>query len=282
MFVPRLLLAASAAALVLAGCGGDGDDDSTGASETPAEGGELFTQTAGAGTLAPVQGKNDVFTLTLSDASKDVTQFTDRPVRSATTESLEDFVNQWATRGFADDPPNAALVLDEESENADTSVFELAQPKYESTSGDVSYQATQIEGATAALPNPDADARPPSKFGQAHLFIDPGSTPTVDFFVQTRSQSGAGGGRVVLTLDAPFTVLVGSGTQEAVWAGEGGGYIGGSAISVTGEGQIDVQVAGGSPPITGTANIPSGTTVSAQVANGATRPVKSGSFSLSP
>ena len=280
---PRLALTAAlvvASALALAACGSsDNKSSSTQASASGAAGGELFAQTSDSGTLTPIQGQSGVYDLTLSNAAPDVTQFTDRPVRKASTESLADFVASWDQRGFGQDPPNAALVLDQQPPASDTSVYELADPRLDKASGDVTYRATHVEGGTTALPQPDRNAATPAKFSQAHLFIDPGSTPTVDFFVQANSSNG----RMELTLDSPFTVFVGAGQQEAVFAGgPGGGFVGGNAVSITGNGSIDVQVAGGNPPITGTARLPSGARVTAQVNSGATRPIQNGSFSVGP
>jgi hypothetical protein len=280
---PKLLAMAVAAvsSLGVVACGDDDNEDGT-ATKSASPGGELFAQTGAGGALAPVKGQDDVYELTLTGVAPNVTEFTDRPVRQASAESLADFVESWEQRGFAQDPPNAALVLDQEAEDADTSVFELADPNYDEAAGELSYRATHVEGGTAALPEPDQDLVPPPKFGHAHLFIDPGTTPTVDFFVHI--DGAPQGEHTVLTLDSPFEVFVGPGTQEAVWAGGiGGGFIGGQVINLSyAEGEVDVQVAGGSPPITGTAKIPAGADVTVQVNDGATRKISSGSFSLSP
>ena len=101
----------TALSVLAAGCGG-GDDEGSSDSTTAAAatGGDLFTQTTHTGSLQPISGQDDVFTLTLDQPSPDVTVFTDRPLRSASTESLQGFVSNWDTRGFSQDPPNAALV----------------------------------------------------------------------------------------------------------------------------------------------------------------------------
>ncbi|MGH2955445.1 MAG: hypothetical protein ACRDL6_00420 [Solirubrobacterales bacterium] len=274
MAIAAVMLAAS---LTLAACG---DDDGEETSTAVEGGGLLFAQTTGGGSLAPVQGQEDVFELTLTDPAPNVTSFTDRPTRRASTETLAEFVEQWAQRGFEDDPPNAALVVDAQPEEGDTAVFELADPRLDQGSGQVTYRATHVDEGTHALPIPDAEVLPPSNFGDAHLFIDPAATQTNDFFV--RVDGGPSGGRTEITLDSQFSVFVGPGVQEATFAGGvGGGVIGGQRVRLVGSaGEIDVQVAGGSPPITGTAQIPSGANVTIEVNDGATQKISSGRFSV--
>jgi hypothetical protein len=282
VLVRRLLLVlaiATSCSLVLTACGDD-DGDGTTTSASTAPGGELFTLTGSGGTLTPVQGQEDVFDLTLTGASPDVTKFTDRPVRQASSEPLADFVESWSSRGFAEDPPNAALVIDQQEENADTSVFELADPSYDQASGDVTYRATHIDGGTAALPNPDEDALPPDKFGQAHLFIDPGATPSIDFSLSVEGPPGRHD--TIITLDSPFEVFVGPGEQAAEWLTPepAGGILGGQIIQLGSSGDLGAQVTGGPPPITGTAKIPSGADVTIQIGDGAPKPIGNGRFSV--
>ena len=272
--------------IAIAGCGGDDDDDSTAASSTDGTattgtassgGGELFSQTAHSGSLTPVKGQTDFFTLTLDD-SVDVTSFTDRPIRSAGTETVADFVDNWAARGFEQDPPNAALVLDQEPDNADTSIFTLANPTFDQASGAVTYEATHITGGTASLPT-DEHIDPPAKFGDTHLFIDPSGTSTVEFFIQANTTSKTA--RLTITLDPQFSVVVGGGNQLEYSSGGGGGNLNGSnLIQMTGGGTLDLQVTGGAAPITGTATVPSGEKVTVTVGSGQPTPLPSGKFSI--
>lgn len=208
-----------------------------------------------------------------------MTSFTDRPARRASAESLAEFVEQWPQRGFEDDPPNAALVVDAQPEDGDTAIFEIANPRYDEASGQVTYRATQIDEGTAALPVGDKEALPPAKFGDAHLFIDPGSTPTTEFFL---SVTGApNNSQTQITFDSQFTVAVGA--QEAAWAGPTlGGTVSGSSIKILGSaGTLDVFVGGGSPPISGSARVPSGANVTVEVGNSGPQKISSGRFSLS-
>jgi hypothetical protein len=268
----------AAAVLLLAGCE-DGGEDSGGDATAAALAGELFTQTAHSGSLTAVPGEDDVFTLTLDDPAPNVTVFTDRPVRSANTEPLKDFVESWDSRGFEEVPPNAALVLDEAPDDADTAVYTIADPKLDTSSGAVSYTATRIPSGTASLP-PDEGAEHPEKFGDAHLFIDPSGGTTVALALQVQQNQG---GRVQLAFDSPWTVVVGNGEQGIGYItapNPGGGTIISQTVTMTSSGGVEFAVTGGSGPVTGTATVPSGAKLTVQVGDGPTTPVKNGRFSF--
>jgi hypothetical protein len=273
------------ALLAIAGCGGGDDDGSDqGAAASSSGGGDLFTQTSHQGSLTPIAGKDDVFKLTFAEPSPDVTVFTDRPARSASTESLPDFVGQWEERGFAEDPPNAALVLDQEPDDADTAVFTLAEPSYDQGSGAVTYTATHVRGGTASLPS-DEDIDPPPTFGDAHLFIDPsGSGDQHDFAISVVNNEG-NGGQVRIAFDPPWEVFLASDDQEVsylVGPKPGGGAVEASNATLGGPGSLDFQVQGGTGPITGTATFKSTNGVTISIDDGPEQTIKSGKFSLSP
>jgi hypothetical protein len=275
--VPLLLLVAI---LPTAGCGDD-DDGSDDEQASAAAGGELFTQTAHSGSLEPLAGKDDTFTLTLDDPAPDVTAFTDRPVRSATTEPLGDFVAGWPQRGFDQDPPNAALVLDQQPDDADTAVFTLADPTYDQSSGAVSYTATHISGGSASLPS-DEDVDPPPTFGDAHLFIDPSTAGEVHGF-ELDVNSARQGRHVKLTFDSPWTVIFAGDQQEVsydVGPDVGGGVLLPSEVDLISAGSVQFGIGGGTGPITGTATIPGGAAVSVSIDDGPDQPLRNGSFSL--
>jgi hypothetical protein len=269
---------------VLAGCGG-GDDkaSSDNANAAVSPGGDLYTQNTHTGTLEPISGRDDVFTLTLEQPAPDVTVFTDRPVRSASTESVSHFVDQWNQRGFAQDPPNAALVLDQEPDNADTAIFKLADPSYDSDSGTVSYTATHVTGGTASLPA-DEHIDPPPAFGDAHLFIDPSGSGD-QHAMAIDVQGGRQGEKTDITFNAPWSIALGSSDQGAsyiVGPNVGGGFFTASEVNMTSAGGVQFTLGGGTGAITGTARIPSGATVGIQVDENPEQTVKNGSFSLSP
>jgi hypothetical protein len=269
---------------VLSGCGGGGDNASSNdANPGGPAGGDLFTQNTHTGTLEPIAGRNDVFTLTMKQPAPDVTVFTDRPVRSASTEPLASFVDQWDKRGFAEDPPNAALVLDQQPDDADTAVFKLADPRYVKGAGTVSYTATHVSGGTSSLPS-DEHIDPPPVFGDAHLFIDPSGGG--DQHAMAIDVEGARRGvKTDVTFNSPWTIVVGPGEGGASWVvgpDVGGGFVTTSEVNMTSAGGLEFTLEGGTGEITGTARIPSGATVGIQVDDNPEQTVKNGAFSLSP
>jgi hypothetical protein len=274
---PALLVAALA--LVGLGVIGCGDDGGEGEAPPQPVGGELFSQTSHGGTLEPVAGEDEVFTLTLTDPAPTVTAFTDRPVRSADAEPLDEFVSSWAGRGFEDDPPNAALVLDQEPDDADTAVFTLSDPSL-STGGAVSYTATRIEEGSSGLPLHTA-ADLPSQFGDAHLFIDPsGGGGTQELAVDAMGNPNR---HVRLTFNPPWTVVLGAGEQGAAYLvgpNPGGGTVEPSFVDLFSVGSVEFALSGGTCPITGTAQVPSGGRAQVQVGNGPEQPIRNGAFSI--
>ena len=270
--LPALIVAA---ALALASCGDD-DHDSNG--DASAEGGgELFTLTSGAGTLEPGRGE-DSFTLTLTEPADRVTAFADRPVRSAETETVADFVDSWSDRGFEQDPPNAAPVLDQEVEDADTTVFEISDPQYDDGSGAVSFTATRIEDGGEALPAHETDEAPAS-FGDAHLFVDPSSSGITPIYFDFSGN----GGQVRINFDSPWQATIVSGGDAIGYAVAGsGGGIEPTNITCKELGEVEFALTGSGGAVTGTAQVPSGVKVVAQVGDGPDQPVKNGKFSLNP
>jgi hypothetical protein len=276
LLIPLLLVSGI---LAVGGCGGDDDGSGEGGTAASETGGELFTQSSRKGTLTPIAGSEDTFKLTLSEAAPNVTVFTDRPARSASTEPLADFVDRWEQRGFAQDPPNAALVIDQEPDDADTAVFTLADPSHEAT-GSVTYTATHISGGTSSLPS-DEDIDPPPSFGDSHLFIDPSTAGELHNF--ELDLSGRQGRHVKLTFDPPWTVTFAGDQQEVsyeVGPDVGGGELLASEVDLTSSGSVQFGIGGGTGPITGTATIPSGAGVTVSIDDGPDQPLKNGNFSL--
>jgi hypothetical protein len=272
-------------AVSMTGCGGGDSDNgsSTTAGASTSPGGDLFTQTSHTGSLKPIAGQNDVFTLTLDRPSPDVTVFTDRPVRSASTEALPGFVQNWDERGFNQDPPNAALVLDQEPDNADTAIFELTHPVLDNSSGAVSYTAKHVNGGTSSLPS-DEHIDPPPAFGDAHLFIDP-SGGGDQHAMAVDVHGGSQGAKTDVTFSSPWTLVLGSGEEGAsylVGPNVGGGFFTSSEVNMTSAGGVQFTLQGGTGAITGTARIPPGATVGIQVDDNPEQTIKNGSFSLAP
>ena len=76
----------------------------------------LFIQHAQSGSVSEVNATTS--TLELSDVSDKTIMFSDRPDRIVSSVNTTDFIGNWSTGpdSFAADPPNAALVVDEEVE----------------------------------------------------------------------------------------------------------------------------------------------------------------------
>jgi hypothetical protein len=139
--------------------------------------GELFVLTAAGGELERVRGRNRLFRLVLRRPAHDVTLFTDRPARRTGQQPLARFVRGWARLGFAEVPPNAAVVLADAPGSRDVLVVELSRPRLGAGSRTLAFRAEVLRG------NPRgrlrgfarrADRRVAARFGRVSLFIDPG------------------------------------------------------------------------------------------------------------
>ena len=145
----------------------------------------LWTVTAAGGTLAGVgedQGDEQLL-LTLFDVPTYLTEFDDRPARTAFTISTRDFTDRWAG-WFGDNPPNAVLsFVRPDSVVPQTIVLELDDPYYNEDAHLLAFAARHIH----RLPDPHAtveervappSTRAPDAFVTASLFIDPASDST--------------------------------------------------------------------------------------------------------
>lgn len=133
----------------------------------------LFIQQASSGSLIRDTGAS--YTLTLYDVASQVQYFSDRPQRMAGQSSLESFVSGWASRGFSEDPPNAALVLLDAESQEDTLIVELTNPIYNSQAETLQYTVTVIDDYQSeglAYHSRRADMSLPEQFGRVNLFID--------------------------------------------------------------------------------------------------------------
>ncbi|MDR4512087.1 MAG: hypothetical protein MRJ93_10340 [Nitrososphaeraceae archaeon] len=106
--------------------------------------------------------------LELHDVSNPIL-FSDRPDRIVKTESTQQFLDRWYDAGtdtknnsFFSDPPNAALVIDDQ-EGQDEVVIELFEPAYDYDSDVLVYNFNYLNNTVGKLP---------SEFGQATLVID--------------------------------------------------------------------------------------------------------------
>ncbi|MGH2923125.1 MAG: hypothetical protein ACRDKH_03725 [Solirubrobacterales bacterium] len=263
------------AALAFGGCGDDEDGGGDG-SAAGESGGTLFTQTTNGGTLEAAEGG---YTLTLSDPSPAVIAFSDRPERVASRETLEDFVGAWEERGFAEVPPNAALVTERGSEQR-AIVLELSEPRL--SEGRLSYRAKEIEegGDRLSAVAPEASARPPARFVTAQLFIDDASGQQM--YPLPVDITASGNGSVSMSFDSPVTLNVTDDFDFTFQATRTtAGFLGARSVKV-GSGQFQVPITAPNAPITGTATVDRGMRATVSVNAGPQQPLKNGRFSLSP
>ena len=234
--------------MVAAGCSsGDGGSAGGAAATTTAPAAEpassseigwLFVVGATAGTTSTAA--DGTIELTLDGVTDGVSAFTDRPQRSAATESPADFVEAWASRGFSDDPPNAALVLDDES----VVVLTVSDPRWNGDTGRLVLSATEVDdgaGSVAGRTGAGIEALP-ATFATASLFVDASSTvePVTVMFEYTGSSAAN------IDLD---NVLAGPGPRYlSSTAVEGGASVDVRATSATST-SISIQPVSGSPTV---------------------------------
>ena len=143
-----------------------------GATADPSE--FLFVQSFASGSIVPVAGKDDFFTLTLNGANSQTVFFSDRPERvfglAPTTAFLDGL-------GFTpDNPPNAALMVKTEQGDDDVLIIELFDPQWDEASAILTYSVHvlsdyQASGlAFAALQQTDFQLS--EQFGEGGLFVD--------------------------------------------------------------------------------------------------------------
>lgn len=179
-----VFLALSAFAL---GCGDDGDDAASQASDAVEHRPHfLFSQTASNGTFVPVAGESGTFILTLRGVSPSTTYFSDRPERIAGSLPTSGFIADGNVFD-AEDPPNAAVVLEEpEAEKKDTVVAELSDPSYDEGAGTLTYRAKVLGAGQGDLEHwsPHLDEALPRSFDATSVFIDTALLYQLVFFIK--------------------------------------------------------------------------------------------------
>ena len=135
----------------------------------------LFLQAFQAGGVAPKEGAEGRYVLTLERGLGHTVYFSDRPHREVGATSTPQFL---AGLGFPEDnPPNAALVVEGAAGETEIAVLALYAPEYDAATRTATYEAEVLQGWERSLAagfveaSADLDARLPS-FGAAHLFID--------------------------------------------------------------------------------------------------------------
>ena len=107
--------------------------------------------------------------------------FSDRPDRIVSSVNTTNFIGNWSQGedSFAADPPNAALVLDDEEQRQEVAVIELYNPEYDLEANTLKYDIS-VENATSASATTTTTTTSinlPSEFGQSTLVIDSGRGP---------------------------------------------------------------------------------------------------------
>jgi hypothetical protein len=140
-----------------------------------AEGSTLFVQSFQSGSVAPKDGEDGTFTLTLEHGLGQTVYFSDRPEREVGAAPTQNFLKQL---GFsADNPPNAALVVEPTAGETDIAVLELFNPRYDESSHTATYDVQVLQDYEKSVEMSFTEApsdlsQLAAAFGTAHLFID--------------------------------------------------------------------------------------------------------------
>lgn len=135
----------------------------------------LFVQSFQSGSIAPTEGTDGRYTVTLDHGLGQTIYFGDRPSRDVGISPTEQFL---AGLGFSEtNPPNAALLLESAPGETELAVVELYNPTYDVATHTATYDVQVLERWQDELDlglsrePADLSAITPS-FGAAHLLID--------------------------------------------------------------------------------------------------------------
>ncbi len=134
----------------------------------------LFVQPFDAGTWAPKPGEEGTYVLTLSGAAGETTYFADRPERITGLAPTQPFLDGL---GFSsENPPNAAIVAQNDSGGQDILVVQLLNPLYDASAATLIYEARVLSNygkrGLAHLARQQLGYDLPATFGEGSLFID--------------------------------------------------------------------------------------------------------------
>ena len=127
----------------------------------------LFIQSAQSGSLSQIN--DTMYSLELNDIADKTVSFSDRPYRIVELIDTSEFVGNWSSTSedcFALDPPNAALVVLDNSDvtsEQDLALVELFDPVYDEDRNSLTYDV-RPDNATAIYV--------PDEFGQSVMIID--------------------------------------------------------------------------------------------------------------
>lgn len=108
-------------------------------------------------------------------ASTRVTWFTDRPDRRAGTTTMRGLAGIWSASGFASDPPNAAVIIDDAADRR-THVVTMSRPRLTADGRRVSYRIVAVPDGAEAGHVASHDLRG-GRYRRAQLFIDDAAEP---------------------------------------------------------------------------------------------------------
>lgn len=135
----------------------------------------LFVQSFESGSIAPRDGADGTYTVTLQHGLGQTIYFSDRPERIVGVAPTPQFLDGL---GFnAVNPPNAALVIESEEGGTNIAVVELTNPTYDTASSTATYDVAVLENLEGndnmQFQETTVDlATISASFGSAHLFID--------------------------------------------------------------------------------------------------------------
>jgi hypothetical protein len=178
-----LAVALLAMAILTLSCGVQAEEteglqaDNATAEEKPVS--YMFVQSAQSGTLVPVAGEENRYTLTLKGVAPQTTAFSDRPERIVAQVPMQKFLDGMCFP--SENGPNAALEILGADENEDVVVVELFDPVYDAANQTLKYNVSILEqpNHSYAAFNERADEALPETFGPAALFIDDCASRTV-------------------------------------------------------------------------------------------------------
>lgn len=135
----------------------------------------LFVQSYQSGSIASAAGDQGTHTLTLEQGMGQTIYFSDRPAREVGASPTPAFLDGL---GFdADDPPNAALVMETAQGETDVAVVELFNPTYDEATHTATYDIAVLANWQETVEmefqqTPSDVSALPADIGRVHLFID--------------------------------------------------------------------------------------------------------------
>ena len=147
---------------------------------------QLFVQAFRSGSIAPSVSEFGTHTVTLAQGMGQTIVFTDRPSREVFTTSTPAFLDGL---GFeADNPPNAAILMEAGDGTTDLAVVELFNPTYDEATHTATYDISVLANWQNDLEmgfqqEPTDLANVATEFGATHLFIDDCGFGTLDCLI---------------------------------------------------------------------------------------------------